>query len=66
MRLEILLSVIAVIVGLILLAWAIWEYINLPTVLMSYNTGDCVRVINIDTAYDCENMPNKFHHTWVE
>ena len=45
---------------------------SIPNVLMSHSTGVCVEVENFpsilfsDTAYNCENMPTKYNHIWVQ
>ena len=45
---------------------------SVPTVKMSYSTNTCVEVENYTstffgtTAYNCENMPTKFNHVWVQ
>lgn len=44
----------------------------IPDVEVSYETRDCVNVVNYgsvlfgDTNYSCENMPTKFTHVWVK
>jgi hypothetical protein len=49
------------------LLWAADYAFSLPDVHMSYETNQCVEVINYaDTNYSCENMPSKFHHVWVK
>lgn len=49
------------------LVWAVNYTFSLPDVHMSYETGECVEVVNYaDTNWSCENMPNKFHHVWVK
>lgn len=48
-------------------AWAFWDYTGLPTVYKSYLTQECVRVEQIDgTPGDCSNLPDRYHHVWVE
>ena len=45
---------------------------SIPTVKMSYATNTCVEVENYPStffgtsAYNCENMPAKFNHVWVQ
>ena len=45
---------------------------SIPDVHVSYETDQCVSVINYDTAlfsggdYSCENMPSKYNHVWVQ
>ena len=41
--------------------------LSLPDVVVSYETNQCVEVINYaDTTGSCENMPSKFNHVWAE
>lgn len=48
-------------------AWAFLDYTGLPTVYKSYLTRECVRVEQIDgTPGDCSNLPDRYHHAWVE
>ena len=45
---------------------------GVPTVKMSYSTNTCVEVENYPTIlfgtskFNCENMPSKFNHVWVQ
>ena len=41
---------------------------ELPDVWFSYSTGDCVKVLNYAQGdnYNCENLPKRFYHVWVE
>jgi len=64
-----------VIVGLVIfgLGFVGADYMfSIPNVLMSHSTGVCVEVENFpsilfsDTAYNCENMPTKYNHIWVQ
>jgi len=49
-------------------AYALISSAALPDVWYSYSTGECVKVLNYieSDEYSCENLPNKFHHVWVE
>ena len=40
----------------------------LPDVWFSYETQECVKVLNYeeDDHYTCENMPPRYYHVWVE
>ena len=40
---------------------------SLPDVLMSYDSGHCVEVVNYADGdnYSCGNMPSKFNHIWT-
>lgn len=45
----------------------LWDATGLPIVYKSYTTRQCVKVENIDgTPGDCSNLPDRYHHTWVE
>lgn len=60
--------IVAVPVGLafwaVVVVWAVYNALMLPTVYESYSTGYCVRVDDPRGVYSCENMPTKFHHVW--
>jgi len=62
-----------VITGLILTsaiaaaAYAGNEILSMPDVYFSYETNECVKVINYtDTIFACETLPSKFNHVWVK
>ena len=40
----------------------------LPDVHFSYETGNCVKVVNYnqDDNYSCENLPTRFYHVWEQ
>lgn len=42
--------------------------LSIPDVMVSYETRQCVEVINYSdsTNYSCENMPSKYNHVWVK
>jgi len=41
--------------------------LEMPDVHFSYSSGECVRVLNYtDEVFTCENLPERFHHVWVE
>ncbi|XAO36582.1 hypothetical protein PC1_032 [Pseudomonas phage PC1] len=59
------LGFVALLVGGVL--WAFWDATGLPTVYESYMTQECVRVELMDgTPGDCSNLPDRYHHVWVE
>ena len=41
--------------------------LDLPDVLISHSTNECVTVINYidEDTYSCENMPTKYNKVWV-
>lgn len=49
-------------------AYAIDTATKLPDVHYSYATNECVKVINYvaEDNYDCQNLPPKFYHVWVQ
>lgn len=49
-------------------AYAIDIAIKLPDVHFSYATDTCVKVINYvaEDNYDCQNLPPRYHHVWVQ
>lgn len=50
------------------LAYAFNIALSLPDVHYSYATNECVKVINYvaEDNYDCQNLPVKFNHVWVQ
>lgn len=42
--------------------------LDMPTVETSNATGECVEVINYAEGdnYDCDNLPERYHHRWVK
>jgi bacteriorhodopsin len=49
------------------LAYAMSTALAMPDVHVSYETNQCVKVVNYaDTNYTCENYPSKFNHVWVQ
>lgn len=50
------------------MGWAIYNSVMLPDVYYSYSTKECVRVENYmpDHNFDCDNLPFRFYHIWVE
>jgi len=40
----------------------------LPDVWFSYETQECVKVLNYeeDDNYSCENLPPRYYHVWVK
>lgn len=59
--------VIGAAVGYGLFAFADYA-LSIPDVHVSYETNQCVRVLNYaeGDTYSCENMPTKFNHVWVQ
>ena len=59
------LGFIAILAGGVL--WAFWDYTGLPTVYQSHMTRECVRVEQMGgTPGDCSNLPDRYHHVWVQ
>lgn len=50
------------------LFFAFDKALSIPDVKFSYSTDRCVEVINYveGDKYNCENLPTKFNHIWVE
>ena len=55
------------------LAFVCLDYaMSIPTVKMSYSTDACVEVENYPSVlfgtseFNCENLPEKFNHVWVQ
>lgn len=56
---------------IIAVAWVIFYVVDgalsIPEVHVSNTTGECVRVILADgTEGDCDDLPPKYRHLWVE
>ena len=50
-----------------MLGVAVNKALALPTVFFSYSTGNCVAVDNYaDTNFTCEDLPNRYYHSYVE
>ena len=54
-------------------AFSLLDYAgSIPSVKMSYATNTCVEVENYPstlfgtTNYNCESMPTKYNHVWVQ
>lgn len=64
-------SILTGLVGGILVAFWIHlmvKAINIPDVLVSHSTGECVGVFNYDEddRYTCQNLPDRYNHIWVK
>lgn len=45
---------------------ALSNALDMPDVHFSYDTGECVKVVNYtDENFTCDNYPKKFNHYWV-
>lgn len=44
---------------------AVSYYCNLPIVQESYSSQTCVKVIDPENRYSCDNLPRKYIHEWV-
>lgn len=62
--------IIGTFIGIIagFMCYAFLTAMALPDVWFSYSTGDCVKVLNYAEGdnYNCENLPKRFYHVWVE
>lgn len=48
-------------------SWALVDVAGLPTVEESYLNQECVRVLLADGSEgDCDDLPEKYHHVWVQ
>ena len=54
----------AILISALLLAVAIRDSFDLPTVYTSNSTGECVRVEGPGDL-SCINLPSKYHRVWV-
>ena len=50
------------------MGYAVYTGIMLPDVYFSYSTKECVQVVNYmpNHNFDCENLPFRFFHIWVD
>jgi len=49
------------------LGYAVVSALAMPDVHVSYETNECVKVVNYtDEIFSCENLPSKFNHVWVQ
>lgn len=63
-----LLQVVVIVSVLISLLFILGDAMNIPDVMVSYSTGECVEVLNYkeDDKYSCIDMPSKYNHMWVK
>lgn len=48
-------------------SYAVATIADMPDVYVSYETNQCVEVVNYsDSNYTCENLPKRFNHIWVK
>ena len=57
------LPVIVVIV--IAAVYAVSSWGSLPVVHESYQTGQCVKVVDPTGNHSCAKLPDRYHHVWV-
>lgn len=56
-----------ILVSLTALLFALNWALGLPEVKFSYETQECVEVLVKDERqYNCENLPKRYIHVWVE
>ena len=56
------------VIGLVAIFFALTTSLDIPDVLISHSTNECVSVINYtdEDIYSCENMPTKYNKVWVK
>jgi len=56
------------VVALVAMFFALTTSLDIPDVLISHSTNECVSVINYtdEDIYSCENMPTKYNKIWVK
>lgn len=56
-------------IGVLFGTWVViaGNLMNMPDVLVSNSTGECVEVFNYDEDdhYTCQNPPKRYNHIWV-
>ena len=63
---NVILGVIGVLVA-ILGYKAMGTILDMPDVMVSNSTKECVEVINYgDTDWSCDNLPSRYNHIWVK
>jgi len=63
-----LLQVVVVVSVLVLLMFTLRNALDIPDVMISNSTGECVKVINYKEGnkYSCTDMPSKYNVVWVK
>lgn len=62
-----LVTAAATAVTLVVLAYAMTTALALPDVHVSYDSRECVRVVNYtEQQFSCENLPTRANHVWVQ
>ena len=56
---------IVIILG-VLIGFITSLYFNLPIVIKSYSTGECVDVLSGNKDYNCNNLPKRYVNEWAK
>jgi hypothetical protein len=61
-------AIVMSVIGLVAIFFALTTSLDIPDVLISHSTNECVSVINYtdEDTYSCENMPTKYNKVWVK
>ena len=61
-------AIVMSVIGLVAIFFALTTSLDIPDVLISHSTNECVSVINYtdEDTYSCENMPTKYNKIWVK
>ena len=61
-------AIVMSVIGLVAIFFALTTSLDIPDVLISHSTNECVTVINYtdEDTYSCENMPTKYNKVWVK
>jgi hypothetical protein len=61
-------AIVMSVIGLVAIFFALTTSLDIPDVLISHSTNECVSVINYtdEDIYSCENMPTKYNKVWVK
>ena len=61
-------AIVMGVIGLVAIFFALTTSLDIPDVLISHSTNECVTVINYtdEDTYSCENMPTKYNKVWVK
>ena len=56
------------VITLVAVFFVLTTFLDIPDVLISHSTNECVAVINYtdEDTYSCVNMPTKYNKVWVK
>lgn len=63
---DLLLGSIGIVFIVLIVVWITIAYNSMPTVYVSYDTKQCVRVESGSKEYTCDDLPARYKHVWVQ